>query len=215
MRRGKFIVFEGIDGCGKGTQLKLSSSYLLDFSKDIILFLTREPTKDFSQIRKEMASGKAVEDKRRWYAEQFTQDRRNHCEKYIVPNLEKGVHVLSDRYYYSTLAYQQSQGLSFEELLAMQKQYPEILIPDLVLIYDCPADIAFERRKEGGATDIFERDLNFQKKLRENYLKLRETLPAENIFIINSRNPVEVVFNETKGILKSIFTNWVLSNPKS
>ena len=49
--KGKFIVFEGIDGCGKGTQLKLAASFIFDLNKDYDVYITREPTRDFKEIR--------------------------------------------------------------------------------------------------------------------------------------------------------------------
>lgn len=197
MAKGKFIVFEGIDGCGKGTQLKLAHSYLWDFSKTVNVFSTREPTANFSEIRERMATGRVVSDDRIWYAQQFTADRINHRQNYLTPILALGIHVLCDRYYHSTLTYQNVQGISFEELLKMQKEYSEILIPDLTFIFDCPAEIAFERRKKAGITDVFERELEFQRKLRKDYLSLPGKL-EEKIVVIDSIKSIEKVFKETK-----------------
>jgi len=207
-KRGLFIVFEGIDGCGKGTQLKLAHSYLWDYSKQIDVFTTREPTRNFPEIRKKMASRKTVGDDRIWYAQQFTADRINHCEKYIFPLLKKGTLVLCDRYYHSTLTYQNTQGIAFEELLEMQRQ-KGILIPDLTFIYDCPVEIAFERRREEGATDVFEKDLEFQKKLRLNYLEIPEKLRDEKIILIDSTSPIEKVSWETKKELEKLLQNYI------
>lgn len=192
--RGKFVVFEGIDGCGKGTQLKLAASYLFDKNKDHDLYLTREPTKDFHEIRERMSKGSDVTKDVEWYAQMFIEDRRNHVKKYINPALENGVHVLCDRYKYSTLAYQHTQGMCLKSLINMHEG---LIVPDLVLIYDCDPEIAFNRRKNDGATDVFDKDLEFQKRLRENYLKLKDILDKENIQIINSSYSIRDVFDET------------------
>ncbi len=96
-KRGKFLVFEGLDGCGKGTQLKLCAQLLFDMNKDNDVYMTREPTRDFKEIRKAMAEGKDVKDSSKWYAEMFVKDRWNHVNNYLVPALERGTHVLCDR----------------------------------------------------------------------------------------------------------------------
>ena len=202
-KKGLFIVFEGIDGCGKGTQLKLAHNYLWGLSKGIDILTTREPTRDFSQIRERMKKGKNVLDDREWYAKMFIADRTSHCRDHISPALERGTHVLCDRYKHSTLTYQHTQGMDFQKLVEMHSN-KEILVPDLTLIYDCPAEVAFERRRKEGATDVFERDLGFQENLRENYLELPERLPEENIKIIDSTPSIEGVFEETKKHLDSL-----------
>jgi len=199
--KGKFIVFEGIDGCGKGTQLKLASSYLFDLSKDHDIFLTREPTSDFKEIRKRMSEQTDAKKDAEWYADAFVKDRKNHLQKYIQPNLKHGTHVLSDRYKYSTLAYQQTQGIPLQKLLDMHKN---MLIPDLTIIFDCPANIAFQRRKTDGATDVFDKDLKFQEELRQNYLDIKQKLD-ENIVVINGSRAIEKIFDDVKKHIKSLF----------
>ena len=202
--RGKFIVFEGIDGCGKGTQIGLAVPYIFGLNKSIDLLVTREPTRDFSQIREKMKRGENVSDDREWYAQQFTADRINHCEKYITPALENGTHVLCDRYYHSTLAYQSTQGMNIRDLIKIQRS-AGILIPDLTLIFDCTADVAFERRKKGGATDVFDNNLSFQERLSRGYSELSSYLPEEGIEIINANRTPEEIFEDVKKTLTTLF----------
>jgi len=199
---GKFIVFEGIDGCGKGTQLKLVHNYLWNLSKNIDIYSTREPTRAYKEIRERMAKGKDVKKDAEWYAQMFVQDRWNHVRELIKPALAKGVTVLCDRYKYSTLAYQHTQGLKLQGLI---KNHNGLLVPDLTMIFDCPAKIAFERRKKEGATDVFDRDLEFQEKLRQNYLKLKKALPDDNIVIIDGSKSIEDVFVDVKKELENRF----------
>ena len=199
--KGKFIVFEGIDGCGKGTQLKLAASYIFDLNKEFDIYITREPTRDFKQIREKMAQGTDAKKDAEWYAKMFTADRKNHIEKYITPMVEKGTHVLSDRYKHSTLAYQHTQGIELKKLIEMHKGLP---VPEITLIFDCPSEVAFERRKKGGATDVFDKDLKFQEELRQNYLKLKDALKGENIVIVDSTRSVEKIFVEVKHHISKI-----------
>ncbi|HLC86977.1 MAG TPA: dTMP kinase [Candidatus Nanoarchaeia archaeon] len=195
---GKFIVFEGIDGSGKGTQLKLSFNYLWNLSKEIDIYATREPTRNNKEIRERMRKNKDVNEDINWYAKNFIEDRVNHCTEYISPALKRGIHILCDRYKYSTLAYQETQGMEFEEVLKMHEIYPQIPTPDLTMIFDCPVEIAFERRKKDGAIEVFDKDIGFQKRLRENYLKLPNRLKEEKIVIINASYTISEVFEQTK-----------------
>jgi len=199
--KGKFIVFEGIDGSGKGTQMKNAAGFLFDTNKDFDIYMTREPTRDFKEIREKLASESDVSANAEWFAKTFVKDRENHLQKYILPALEKGTHVLCDRYKHSTLAYQTTQGMDFERLKEMHKG---MLIPDLTLIFDCPARIAFERREQAGATDVFDKDLEFQEKLRQNYLKLKEKLAGEKIIIIDATRTPKEIFLEVKKEIKKI-----------
>lgn len=196
MTRGKFIVFEGIDGCGKGTQMKFSAGYIFGKDKSYSVLMDREPTRNFQEIRERMASSRNTSDDREWYAQQFTEDRIQHCEK-ISQILEWENHLLCDRYYHSTLTYQTTQGLRFEDVLEMQRQNG-ILVPDLTIIFDLPTEIAFARRRSGGATDVFDKDLEFQERLRNAYLELPSRLPHEKIFVVNSYCSPERVFERVK-----------------
>ncbi|MBS3094755.1 dTMP kinase [Candidatus Pacearchaeota archaeon] len=204
MPRGIFVTFDGLDGSGKGTQIIKAVDYVFSLSKENDIYLTREPTRDFSEIRKRMAAGTDVKKDARWYLDNFVSDRINHCLNYISPNLERRTHVFSDRYKYATITYQSLQGIPVEEIIFAHKN-PAILVPDLTLIYDCPAEIAFERRKKGGATDVFDKDLEFQKSLREKYLQLPSLLPKEKIIIIDASRSIEEVFEETKIYLNRLF----------
>jgi dTMP kinase len=199
--RGKFIVFEGIDGSGKGTQISLSASYIFNKNKEYDIFLTREPTRDFKEIRERMAKAISVADSPEWYSEMFVLDRKNHLKKYIQPSLKRGTHVILDRYKLSTLTYQSLQGVNLFQLIEM---HDEMLIPDLTLILDCPVEVAFERRKNGGATDMFDRDFQFQINLRQKYLDLADILHDENIIVINSSEGVDNTFNLIKKELDKI-----------
>lgn len=199
--KGKFIVFEGIDGCGKGTQIKKTASYIFDKSKDYDIFLTREPTRDFKEIRKKMADDKSAYDNNEWYAKMFVADRKNHIEKYILPNIKKGVHVLSDRYKHSTIAYQNTQGMPLKELLEMHK---DLLVPDLTFIFDCSHKTAYSRRQSEGATDNFEKDIGFQKKLAEKYASMKDILLEDNIIMIDAEDTIENIFKKVKKEIDNI-----------
>ncbi len=196
--RGKFIVLDGLDGSGKGTQAKLVANYLFDKDKANHIFLTREPyrSRHYQEIRRILKHAKNPKENAQLLAKLFVQDRRAHG-RLIRRYLAAGHHVISDRYKYSTLAYQQTQGISLQKLIAMHRG---ILTPDLILIIDVPADIALRRiAKDAGRShrEVFEQ-LEFQKQLRKNFLALPKNLPREKIIIIDGNQLPDKVFKDIK-----------------
>jgi len=141
VKRGTLIAFEGLDGCGKSTQLELLAAALRAAGHEVVT--TREPTRGAmgQRIRAMARSGEVVapEEELRW----FVEDRRVHVAEVIAPALRTGQIVLTDRYYLSTVAYQGARGLDFEQILAdSEAEFP---IPDLVLLLEIDPQIAFER----------------------------------------------------------------------
>ncbi len=201
--RGKFIVFEGIDGCGKDTQMLLSVPYLYEKSKFIDLYVTREPTRHSKEIRKRLESSTDVSQNREFFVTAFMDDRSMH-QSPIEGMLAFGTHVLTVRYQSSTDTFQPLTGISFERIRMMHDER-EIISPDLTLIYDLPAPVAFARRQAAGATDVFDKDLAFQEKLRIAYLELPGKLPKEKFKIIDANRPIEQVFEDTKKTLDDLF----------
>lgn len=197
---GKFIVLDGVDGCGKGTQAKLLAAYIFDKSKDNHPWLTREPYRShyYQEIRRLLKSGIDPKANALRLAKLFVADRRIH-EAIIIRNLQEGHPVISDRYKYSTLAYQQTQGISLKKLIAMHRG---IMVPDLTVILDVPAKIALERvikdiQKGNRHKEVFEQ-LAFQEQLRKNFLALPRQLGSEQIVMINGNQTKEKVFEAIK-----------------
>jgi dTMP kinase len=138
---GRLIAFEGLDGCGKSTQLERLAARLRAAGCDVVT--TREPTEFPSgqRIREMARSGEQLEpeEELRW----FVEDRHAHVARVIAPALRADRIVLTDRYYLSTVAYQGARGLDYEEILGdSEDAFP---IPDLVLLIEIDPQIAFER----------------------------------------------------------------------
>lgn len=204
-RKGKFIVLDGIDGCGKGTQAKLLVDYLFDCDKKNHIFLTREPynSEYYAEIRQLLKEGIDPKENSEFLAELFVKDRKVHC-KLLEYLLSRGVYIVCDRYKYSTLVYQQAQGVSLEKLLEIHKR---ILIPDLAIIVDVPAEIALERVvKDGNRShrEVFEQQ-DFQEQLRQNFLALPVVLPDEKIIIIDGNKLIAEAFELIKKEVNQIF----------
>eukprot|EP01090_Pellita_catalonica_P010911 TRINITY_DN22372_c0_g1_i1.p1 TRINITY_DN22372_c0_g1~~TRINITY_DN22372_c0_g1_i1.p1 ORF type:complete len:171 (-),score=20.86 TRINITY_DN22372_c0_g1_i1:317-781(-) len=150
-----------------------------------------------------MAAGKDVGEKAEWYAKVFVQDRQNHLSKYIIPALDNGTHVICDRYKHSTLCYQHTQGMSLSTLTDM---HAGMLVPDLTIIFDCPAAIAYERRQANNPVDVFDKDIVFQERLRQNYLKVADLLQktGDPILIINAERSINEIATDVEIAIKNV-----------
>ena len=145
MPRPLFISFEGIDGCGKSTQIKRVEDHLI--SNGLSVTRTREPggSEGAETIRRLLVEG----DPDRWSAETelllFYAARRDHLEKTILPALSKGEIVLSDRFADSTRVY---QGATRGDLRGTVDKLHDLVIgrePDLTLIFDMDPKVALQR----------------------------------------------------------------------
>lgn len=175
-----FITLEGIDGSGKSTQRKRLAEWLRARGHDVIE--TREPggSPGAEAIRGLLVSG----DPDAWSPETeillFTAARRDHCEKLIRPQLDRGAVVLCDRYIDSTRCYQGERRRLVDELHDRMIG----LNPDLTLIFDIDPEHSLQRAaarggaEDGDAEDRFEkRGLAFQKTLRERFRAIAAAEP--------------------------------------
>jgi dTMP kinase len=138
---GQLIAFEGLDGCGKSTQIERLAVKLRTAGREVVQ--TSEPTDgEFGRrIRATARSGEPIPpaEELRW----FVEDRRAHVAEVIRPALVAGKTVLSDRYYLSTVAYQGARGGEPDRILAQSEaEFPQ---PDLVLLLEIPPDVALAR----------------------------------------------------------------------
>ncbi len=144
VRRGKLIIFEGTDGTGKSTQLRLLGDYLLN--KGYSILTTREPTE--GRYGQQIRSLYMHRD--RYSREEelalFLADRREHVEKLLAPALEQGKVILCDRYFLSTVAYQGARGFDPEHILELNRFAPD---PDVALLFQLPLDTGLDRITSG------------------------------------------------------------------
>ena len=140
MKKGMLIAFEGIDGTGKSTQLPLLGIWLRQ--QGFVVVETREPTDGFygQKIRALYRDRSQVTPAQE--LEWFLLDRQQHVEECIVPALNQGACVLTDRYYFSTAAYQGAIGLEPATIFARNAFAPE---PDLVLLLTMTPDESIGR----------------------------------------------------------------------
>jgi len=186
-KRGLFIVAEGIDGSGKSTQAEMLFDWLKKKGQKVIL--TREPyTK---KLKKQLREGKKYD----WLA-LFSDDRKVHLKKVVMPSLQSGKTIICDRYYYSTLAYQLPQ----KEWKNYSSPFRK---PDIALIFDVPVGIAMKRRGKRD-TQIKQKRSYFEKtkileKVRKNYLKM--PLVFKEVKVIDARGSIKEIFRKVKKIV--------------
>ena len=150
-RKGKLIVFEGIDGTGKSTHINRLKEKLEE--RGIVVVTGYEPTHGQwgKKLRKSAATGRLPIDEE---VSLFLKDREEHVEQVIAPALERGDWVLLDRYYLSMMAY---QGACGQDVAAIRRANEEFApIPDMVIWLDIPVEVAFERIGSRGERDAFE-----------------------------------------------------------
>ena len=197
MKKGKFIVFEGIDGSGKTTQARMLAEYLESVGRRVVL--TAEPTSlPSGRALREALSGK-VKKSECQMAVMFVDDRIAHniCGgEGIRALIDGGVDVICDRYYYSTLAYQ-GQSTDYEWVKSMNLRCPEIQHPDVCIYIDILPEQSLERIAKGrDSVEIYE-NIETLTKVREQFLSVIHDLEnEENICIIDGYREQNQVFED-------------------
>ncbi len=195
MAKPLFMVLDGIDGSGKGTIIGMLYSYLSSLKKYRVL-TTAEPTsnKYGKKIRQILRKEKEPMKNADKLLELYIKDRDLHLKEIIEPFLKVNNSILlCDRYYYSTIAYQNAQGIPLKTLLKANKSFRK---PDIAFILDLPPKMALERINKTRQKEKFEK-LGFMLKLRKNFLALKKHLP-DNIKIVDASKSKNHVFNQIK-----------------
>src|SRR3989344_5544971 len=197
MKKGVFIVIDGVDGSGKSEIVKMLHNYLFSRNKEYRILTTREPTNGIygKQIRQMLANEQDPMTSREKLLELFIKDREQHLKNIIEPFLQNNEDselniVICDRYYHSTIAFQSAQGLDMNDLVEKNKKFKK---PDITFILDVEPPLAL-KRIEHRKKEKFEQ-LAFMQKIRENFLKLPKLLDG-NIRIIGSSKQLKEVFED-------------------
>ncbi len=194
-QKGAFIVFEGVDGAGKGVQSRLLHQAVSASGLDVIL--TREPggSPGAEEIRRLIVEGDAD----RW--DDMTEllliyaARRSHILETIKPSITQGTWVISDRFADSSRAFQGVAGqLGLEVVEKIHRQVVGDFSPDLTLILDIDPAISLQRAEaRGGAEDRFEqKGLEYQSRVREGFRQLAAATPDIRKLIDASGNVEDI-----------------------
>jgi dTMP kinase len=210
-KRGLFITFEGIDGCGKSLMSKLLADWLSLRGQENIC-LTYEPgdTDLGAQIRKILLKKEQQNVSRKAEILLFAADRAQHVAAVLGPALAQGGIVICDRYIDSSLAYQcGGRGLSFADVRMLNDFSIDDCLPDLTFYLSVSVEKAMERR--GKNIDRIElEDKNFHQRVKEVY----DCLAAENsqrIKVIDASLPPNGVFAQIQKVMEDNWQNYGLA----
>lgn len=199
---GKFITLEGIDGAGKSTHLGWLQDWLREHAIEHVL--TREP------------GGTPLGEKLRelllhhdMHLETETllmfAGRREHIAQVILPALQAGSWVVSDRFTDATFAYQGGgRGLGIERIEVLEHWVQNGLQPDLTLLFDVPLEVSRERLAKTRVLDRFEQEQqDFHQRVRNCYLERARRDPTR-IKLIDSTRPIDVIQQELATLLQEL-----------
>ena len=203
VKDAKFIVFEGIDGCGKSTQLDRFVKALQARGRAVTV--TKEPTdNEIGKYLRSLLQGK-VSHTPTEQAALFVLDRIRHNREKggIEQTLASGSDVVCDRYYYSSLSYQ-GYVCDYEWIKAMNCQCPDIRRPDLCIFLDLPPAVSLERiTARGGEKEIFETEETLTR-VREAFLRTFRDLP-DRVAIVDATGTPDEVAERVWAAAKDLF----------
>lgn len=206
VKKGKFIAFEGIDGSGKSTQIRLLANKLKEIG--IYCYTTMEPTDSpIGSLIHQIMTGRIKTDNK-VIAGLFVADRLDHLlndVNGVLPKIMEGTTVITDRYYFSSYAYH-SVDMPMDWVIQANAQSKELLQPTITIFIDVNPDNAVERiAKNRFHQELFEKKSRLIK-VREKYLEAFEKLKdEENIVIIDGNRSQEEIAEEIWDKVKSYF----------
>jgi dTMP kinase len=204
--KGKFISFEGIEGTGKSTQAKLLQQGLLGLGYEVIL--TEEPggTLISLRIREILLSVDHTNMKPLTELLLYNAARAQHIEEVILPALNRGAVVITDRFTDSTFAYQgYGRGIDLDLLESIDKIATNGLRPDITVLLDLDVETGLKRNRRINKTDRLElEDVEFHERVRKGYHELAAKEP-ERIKVLDASVGIE----ELKIIIARIIPDFI------
>ena len=197
MKKNLFIAFEGIDGSGKSTQVKLLSYNLQNAGHQV--YLTCEPTESpIGKLIRDIFNHR-MEGDHRTIAGLFVADRLNHIlnkTNGILKKLEEGYTVISDRYYFSSYAYQGTH-MPMEWVMEANSLSADLLRPDLNIYIDIPPEAGMARlNKDRSSIELYE-TLENLKNVRQKYAEAFELLKQkEKVFTLDGNRAPHLIASE-------------------
>lgn len=206
-----FITFEGIEGCGKTTQIRLLAERLRRSGLEVLV--TREPggcpiADAIRSILLHPGSSALVP---RAELLLYAAARAQHVDEVIRPSLTRGTLVLCDRFIDATVAYQGGgRALDPSLIASLNSLATDGLLPDLTLLLDMPAEEGLQRARRRNAStpeeDRFEReDLDFHRRVRNEYLKLARQ--HDRFMVIDAAGPVDAVAERIGTVVEAVLKN--------
>ncbi len=205
MERGKFITIDGVEGAGKSTQIDFICEYLK--TKGIRIVLTREPggTEIGEKIRTLLLSNSTGQMHADTELMLMFAARNEHIQNKILPALEQGDWVLSDRFTDSSYAYQGGgRGLDVSRIAQLESWVVQDFTPDMTLLLDVPVEIGMSRVESRGEKDRIEmEEMDFFDRVRQAYIARSREFP-DRIKLIDSSQTIEHTTKQISAILDTL-----------
>ena len=203
MMQGLFITFEGPDGCGKTTQMKLLAEYFEKKGKEVVL--TREPGgKGLGEKVREILLNYDGEVSDRCESFLFLADRAQNIDIIVNPAVKEGKIVLCDRHIDSTVAYQgYGRGLNIDRINMLTNLATNGKNQDLTLVFD--VDVETSMKRVGKEKDRMESaGIDFHNRVRQGYLELAKQEP-KRIKVLDATKSIEEIHKDVINILAEVF----------
>ncbi len=197
--RPLYIILDGIDYCGKSTQVRLLESYLKSIGHRVVCL--KEPDREGEygkRIYEILETENDIYKSAELCFDLYLKDRKVNTEKRVIPKLNEGISVIQDRGKYATRCYQAAQGINENRIIEAHKG---LLLPDLVVIMQITVEESMRRRESAGrniTADMFEKKREFLEKVAKNYGGLRCDWEDENILYADGMQSVEDVHSQIK-----------------
>jgi len=202
MKKGLFITFEGGDGCGKTTQIKLLNEYLINQGYETLL--TREPgAKGLGEKLREILLNYDGDVSPTCESFLFLADRAQHVDCIIKPALEDGKIILCDRHTDSTVAYQgYGRGLNLDRIHQLNTIATSGLKPDLTIVLD--VDVETSMKRVGKEKDRMESaGIEFFKRVRHGFIEIAKSEP-NRVKVINSSDTIENIHKQIVELVEKL-----------
>jgi len=202
INKGLFVTFEGVDGCGKTTQMKLLAEYLTNHGYEVVI--TREPgAKGLGEKIRDILLHYDGEVSSKAESFLFLADRAQHIDKLVNPSVKEGKIVLCDRHTDSTIAYQgYGRGVDIEQLNVLNSLAVGNRVPDLTFVFDIDVETSMSR--VGSEMDRMEASgKEFFNKVRQGYLDIAASEP-ERVKVIDAKRSVSEISREVVQIVSEM-----------
>lgn len=200
---GFFITFEGVEGCGKSTQVRRLQQHLAKLGRDVLV--TREPggTPIAEAIREILLD--CAHDRMQPMTELllYAAARAQHVAEVIAPALQAGRIVLCDRFADSTTAYQGAgRGVEPDSVAMVHRLATQGLWPDLTIVLDVPAEVGLARARAASGLDRIENEcIEFHQRVREGFLKLAKE-EAQRVRVIDGAGSEQEVADKISELVE-------------
>lgn len=203
--KGILISVEGIDGAGKSTLIKLLHQRMVTEKLDVLL--TKEPGSSMlGKYLRQLLHAQQMPICTKAEYLLFAADRAQHMNDFVLPALEKGAIVLSDRMADSSLAYQgYARGLDIEFIQYVNRWTMDQCEPDLIIFVDTPVLLAIERINKRGNINTFEKETDFLEKVRTGFLEIFSS--KNNVITVDGTLTPDALLATTYKTVSSFLTS--------